>query len=113
MMWETEPGFVNRNDQVTIAAIGSRAYAIDMDAYLMYCLRCKAKHRTPHASLTDRQCPECGPGRRSHPLSEEERAIDPVAVLSSVLCETYRLRDDLVAERGRLRVKVERLRAQG
>ncbi len=109
-MWETEPGYLNRNDQVTIEPIGNRGYAIATDAYLMYCLRCRAMHRTPHGSLTDRQCPECGTGQQSYPLSEEERGIDPVAALSRALRETYRLRDDLVAEGDRLRTENEQLR---
>lgn len=66
----------------------------------------------PESALATRQCPACGPGRRSHPLTEEKAAIDPVAVLSQAMLGLGVTWQTLLLERDRICDEVDRLRTE-
>ena len=111
-LWDTEPGYRNENALVTVQELARDPYGTGMPAWVMYCLRCQTLHMTPESALATRQCPDCGPGRRGLPLTEEEAAMDPVAVLSQAMLGLGVTRQTLLAERDRLGDEVDRLRAE-
>ena len=111
-LWDTEPGYRNEQGLVTVQELARDPYGTGMPAWVMYCLRCQTMHMTPESALATRQCPACGPGRQSHPLTEDEAAIDPVEVLSQAMLGLGVTRQTLLVEQDKLRAEVDQLRAE-